>query len=112
MTVDELKDEIVDSLTIELEDDPDFNEDILIEKVDNAVNEVMLMRRYARARYSESQIESDIVSFRSNIRDISLYDYNQSGNDFQSNHQENGINRSYMSRHRLFNGITPIAKVL
>lgn len=112
MTVDELKDEIVDSLTVELEDDPDFNEDILIEKVDNAVNEVMLMRRYARAKYSDAQIESDIVNYRSNIRNISLYDYNQSGMDFQSSSQENGILRTYMSRHRLFSGIVPLSKVL
>lgn len=112
MTIDELKDSVIESLTIELQNDPDFSEDILAEKVDNAVREVQLARRYAKAGYSTEKIETDIVNYLPNIRNISLYDYNQSGMDFQTNHQENGTNRSYMSRHRLFNGIIPLAAVL
>lgn len=110
MTIDELKTSIVDSLTVELESDPDFSEEILEGKVDNAINEVKLARRYAMAGYSDEKIESDIVNYISNIRDISLYDYNQVGMDFQSNHQENGTNRSFMSRYRLFYGIIPLAR--
>ena len=112
MTIDELKDEVIDSLTVELENDPDFSEDILEEKVNHAINEVKAARKYSRAKYSDDRIESDIVNYISNIRNIALYDYNQSGMDFQSNHQENGTNRSYTSRHRLFNGIVPLATVL
>ena len=108
MTIDELKESVIESLTVELGDDPDFSEEILTEKVSNAINEVVLARRYRKAKYSDEQIEADIANYISNIRDISLYDYNQSGQDFQSNHQENGINRSYMSRHRLFYGIIPL----
>lgn len=112
MTIDELKNSIVESLTVELEDDPDFSEEILEQKVLNAINEVRLARRYAKAGYSESQIESDIENYISNIRNISLYDYNQSGMDFQTSHQENSMSRTYMSRHRLFNGIIPLARAL
>lgn len=112
MTIDELKESVIESLTVELESDPDFSEEILEEKVNNAVNEVILARRYRMAKYSDEQIESDIVNYISNIRDISLYDYNQSGIDFQSSSQENGTNRSFMSRHRLFYGIIPLAKRL
>lgn len=110
MTIDELKTSIVDSLTVELESDPDFSEEILEGKVDNAINEVKLARRYAMAGYSDEKIESDIVNYISNIRNISLYDYNQSGIDFQTNSQENGTSRSFMSRHRLFYGIIPLAR--
>lgn len=112
MTIDELKESVIESLTVELESDPDFSEEILEEKVSNAINEVKLARRYAMAGYSDERIESDIVNYISNIRDISLYDYNQSGIDFQTNSQENGTNRSFMSRHRLFYGIVPLAKQL
>lgn len=112
MTIDELKESITEGLTVELESDPDFSDEILEEKVNNAVNEVILARRYKMAKYSDEQIEADIENYRSNIRDIALYDYNQSGMDFQSNHQENGINRSYTSRHRLFYGIVPLTRLV
>lgn len=112
MTIDELKDNIVESLTVELESDPDFSEEILEQKVVNAINEVKLARRYAIVGFPQKKIEADIVNYLPIIRDVSLYDYNQSGMDFQTNHQENGTNRSYISRSRLFNGIIPLAKVL
>lgn len=112
MTIDEIKDSIIFSLTKELESDPDFNQEILCEKVDNAINEVIRARRYAQANYSQEKIESDIVNYLANIRNVSLYDYNQMGMDFQTNHSENGMNRSYMSRYRLFAGIIPLSRMV
>ena len=112
MTIDELKESVIEGLTTELKSDPDFSAEILEQKVDNVINEVKLARRYAQAGYSDEQIETDIVNYISNIRNISLYDYNQSGIDFQTNSQENGTSRSFMSRHRLFYGIIPLAKQL
>ena len=109
MTINELKESIIESLTTELESDPDFSEDILREKVTNAINEVKLARGYKRVKYSDAQIESDIERYQSIIRDISLYDYNQSGIDFQSSHQENGTTRTFMTRRYLFNGVVPLA---
>jgi len=112
MTIDELKESVIEGLTTELESDPDFSADILEQKVDNVINEVKQARRYAQAGYSDEQIEADIVNYISNIRNISLYDYNQSGLDFQSSHTENGTSRSFMSRYRLFYGILPLANRL
>lgn len=112
MTIDELKTEIIESLTVELESDPDFSGEILEEKVANVINEVKQARKYAQAGYTDEQIESDIINYYANIRNLSLYDYNQSGMDFQSGHTENGITRSFMSRNRLFYGIVPLAKQL
>lgn len=112
MTIDELKESVIEGLTTELESDPDFSAEILEQKVDNVINEVKQTRRYAQSGYSDEQIETDIVNYISNIRNISLYDYNQSGIDFQTNSQENGTSRSFMSRHRLFYGIIPLAKQL
>ena len=112
MTIDELRDEVIDGLTVELQSDPDFSSEVLEQKVDNVINEVKQARRYAKAGYSDEQIEADIVNYMSNIRNISLYDYNQSGLDFQSSHTENGTSRSYTSRNRLFYGILPLAKMV
>ena len=112
MTIDELITNIVASLTLELESDPDFSSAILEEKVKNAVNEVKLARRYKQVGYSESMIEKDIEKYQSIIRDISLYDYNQSGIDFQTSHQENGTTRTFMTRRYLFNGVIPLANTV
>ena len=112
MTIEEMKASIIESLTVELENDPDFSDDILEEKVTNAVEEVKRARRYKSAGYSDEQIEADIIDFQSNIRDISLYDYNQIGVDFQSSDTENGKTRSFINRRQLFNGIIPLAKLL
>lgn len=109
MTIDELKTSVIEGLTVELTNDPDFSTEILQEKVNNAVNEVMRFRRYKQAKYTDSMIEADIVDFISNIRDIALYDYNQVGLDFQTNHQENGTVRTFMGRRYLFSGIIPLA---
>lgn len=112
MTIDELKESVIESLTIELENDPDFSEEILSEKVNNAVNEVIRARRYSRAGYTQEQIELDLSEYISNIRDISLYDYNQVGMDFQTSHQENGTQRTFMNRRYLFNGIIPLTQMV
>lgn len=112
MTIDELKESITEGLMVELESDPDFSEEILEEKVNNAVNEVILARRYKMAKYTDEQVEADIENYISNIRNIALYDYNQSGIDFQTSSQENGTLRSFMSRHRLFYGIVPLTRLV
>ena len=112
MTIEEMKDAIVAGLTIELNDDPDFSAEILREKVENAVREVMLARRYASAGYTDAQIETDIQRFYPNIRDLSLYDYNQSGVEGQSSSQENSVMRTYVNRNRMFNGIIPLTKIV
>jgi len=112
MTIDELKEEVITGLTVELNSDPDFSAEILEQKVENVVNEIIHARRYAQAGYSDERIEADMENYISNIRNIALYDYNQSGLDFQSSHTENGTSRSFMSRNRLFYGILPLARQL
>ena len=111
MTIDELKDSVVDSLTVELKNDTDFSADILDEKVSNAIEEVKRARRYKSAAYSTERMESDIVDFISNIRNIALYDYNQNGIEFQNSSQENGTQRTFINRRQLFNGIIPLATI-
>jgi len=110
MTLDELKEAVIADLTVELRDDADFSEALLVSKVAQALREVVSARRYPNG-YSEDMIASDIERYYSNVYKIALYDYNQVGIDFESGHSENGINRQFSDRKKLFYGIIPIAVV-
>ena len=112
MTLDELKDAVIEGLTVHLKSDPDFSKNVLEEIVNATVEEVIEARRYKYANYSDSDIEQDIVNYQAAIRKIALYDYNQSGMEYQTSSQENGTQRTYLNRRYLFNGIIPLANKL
>lgn len=112
MTLDELKDAVIEGLTVQLESDPDFSQEVLEEIVNSVVDEVIFTRRYKAMGYTDADIEKDIVNYQSVIRKIALYDYNQSGMEFQTSSQENGIQRTYLNRRYLFSGIVPLANKL
>ena len=105
-----LQDEIIADLTLELKDEPTFSSDKLIQKVINAIREVKRARKYP-TNYTTEMIDKDLYEYYSNIRNISLYDYNQIGIEFQTTSSENGVSRAYMDREKLFSGIIPLAKL-
>ena len=109
MTRTELKKSIVDELTVELKDEPTFSAEILEIKVDGAIREVIRARRYPPL-YTEAMIDSDLTGFYQNIKNIAMYDFNQIGAEFQSSSSENGENRQYTDRNKLFYGIIPFAR--
>lgn len=107
-----LEQEIFADLSAELSvSDKNFNETILLSKVRNAMREVKRARNYPKS-YTDSQIETDMYDYFSNIRNIALYDYNQIGAEGQSSSSENGTSRSYIDRDKLFCGICPFVRVL
>lgn len=108
-TVDEMKNAIIDELSIELKGDPSFSDELIAIKVDNAVREVKRARRYP-AYYTDEMIESDLINYCSNIHDIALFDYNQIGIEFQSASSENGESRTFVDRNSLFRGVIPLAR--
>ena len=110
MTLEELQSAVYNDLKIELKNDADYNENVLANKVAQAVREVKTARRYP-SHYSEEMIAADMEKFYANVYKIALYDYNQIGIDFQTGHNENGINRSFSDRNKLFYGVIPIAVV-
>lgn len=109
MTVDEMKNAIINELRIELSGDLSFSEDMLSVKVDGAIREVKRARRYPSS-YTDAMIESDLCNYHSNIHDIALYDYNQIGIEFQSGSSENGENRTFVDRNSLFRGVIALAR--
>ena len=106
-----LENAIFDSLKVELEADEAYNEDILQQKVRNALHEVKLARGYASVGYTDDMVDSDLMQFASNIRNIALYDYNQVGVEGQQSSSENNTYRMYFDRMKLFAGICPLARV-
>lgn len=100
---------VIEELTIELQNEVDFDAYILGVKVRNAIREVKAARNYPKA-YSESMIQSDMENFISNIRAIALYDYSKIGAEGQSQYSADGESIHYLDRNKLFSGIIPIAR--
>lgn len=106
----ELLTDLVRDLTIELQNtDEMFDAYILEVKAKNAIREVKSARNYPDY-YTDEQIESDLEQFYPQMRAIALYDYNQIGIEFQSNHTEADTQRTYIDRYKLFKGILPYAR--
>ena len=105
--MEELISEIVEDLTTELGQDVGFSEDLLEAKARQAYREVKIARHYPSS-YTADMIASDMEQFYAVIRDVTLFDYNQIGKDFEQSHTENSVTRSYTSRNALFD-VTPIA---
>ena len=94
-----------------LEEIEDCNTEILASKVRNAIREVKQARKYPDIFTSEV-ITKDLRNYISNIEALALYDYNQVGAEGESSHKENGVDRTWVSRNRCFNGINPIARII
>lgn len=109
MTIDEIKNVIMNELSIELKNEPTFSEEILNVKVDNAIREVKSARHYPLS-YTQEMIEADFEKFISNVKNIALYDYNQIGIEGQISSTELGNSRTYVDRNSLFRGVTPFAR--
>lgn len=76
----------------------------LSSKVKNAIREVRGKRNYPE-HFTEEQITKDLEKHYSNIRELALYDYNQSGAEGQIEHNENGTNRKWKSRNDCLMGV-------
>ena len=96
--------EILEDLKTELGLKEESDIAVLTSKVKNAYREVKRARNYS-PHHSEEFIENDMEKFYSNIRSLALYDFNQVGAEFQSNHSENGYNRSWVDRKECLSGV-------
>lgn len=102
--MESLINEILEDLKTELDLQDTSDIAILSSKVKNAYREVKRARNYS-PHHSEEFIKKDMENFYSNIRSLALYDFNQVGAEFQSNHSENGYNRSWVDRKECLSGV-------
>lgn len=107
-----LKAAVVADLTTELSGEPGFSAAILGNKVEMAIQEVILRRNYSASSLTDTQISEDLSNFRSTIVNVARYDYNQIGAEGQSAHSENSVSRTWIDRNTLFNGVIAFVKVL
>ena len=76
----------------------------LSSKIKNALREVRAKRNYPE-HFSDEKIQKDLEKYYSNIRELALYDFNQSGAEGQMSHNENGTNRTWKSRNDCLIGV-------
>lgn len=102
--------EIIEDLTAELSitEGDKFNPSLLESKVKSAYRAVMAARKYP-ASYSEAMIERDMNNYYSQVREISMYDYNSIGAEGQTQYSQDGVSVHYVDRDKLFYGVLPIA---
>lgn len=112
MTIEEMKAEIITDLTTELmvTDGDLFNLPLLTSKVNNSVREIISARNYPSS-YTSSMIERDAVKYYSHVRNLALYDYNQSGAEGQTSFSGDGNTIQYVSRESIFAQINPLAVI-
>ena len=109
MTINEMQTAIIEELTIELQNETDFNADLLAVKVKSAIRECQTIRDYP-AYYKDSQIEKDLVKFYSQIKEVSMYDYCKIGAEGQTSYNADGESIYYEDRNKLWYGVRPIAR--
>lgn len=109
--MEELIAELMSDLSTELENEVDYDENILAIKVKGAIRDVKLRRNYDNVGYSEKLIAKDLRKFYSNIIEIARYDYNKIGAEGHANYSEDGVSRTWFDRNDLFKGIVPLSQV-
>lgn len=107
-----LLEEIMADLTIELNGEPGFNQNVLRVKVKDAMKEVIMRRNYQATSYTDEKIKDDLYNFASVIKKVALFDYNQIGAEGQISHNENSVSRSWVDRDSLFNGVFAFVNTL
>ena len=120
-TLNDLQNEIVDDLKIELSDDIEdaesssdtgYNENVLNIKVKNAIREVKRVRNYPKT-YTEECITHDLENnYYDVIHDIALLEYNKIGAEGQSDHTEDDVRRSWVSKDDLLSSVHAFVTVL
>ena len=109
-TLEEIKEAVVNSLTVQLIKEESFDAEILNSKVVSALAEVQSKRNYPES-YTADMVVKDMNRFVPVIEAVSMFDYNQVGVEGETSHSENGVSRKYLDRAKLFYGVLPFASI-
>lgn len=99
------------ALALEMRNDPTYDADIVASKVSAVVRELLQKRRYKRSGMSDEAILADLDDFYSQVLNVARYDFNTIGAEGEDRHTENGVDRTFTERNRLWAGVVPISKV-
>lgn len=110
---DDTRNEIIEDLCALLEIDSEQTEaddyKLLIAKLNTAIRAIKSARNYP-ASYTKRMIADDLDNYYTNIIDLTIYEFNQTGAEGEISHNENGTSRTYKSRRECFLGINSFAK--
>lgn len=102
-------DMVISDLATMYSDQPTFNVDKIAVIVNKVVEEIINIRRYREENYSDELIEKDLLNYKSQIYNVSEYDFSHIGAPHETSHSENSVNRSWIERSKLFAGIIPLS---
>ena len=99
------------ALFLEMKNDPSYDADIVASKVSAVVRELIQKRRYKKSGMSDAAILEDLEDFYPQVLNVARYDFNTIGAEGEDRHTENGVDRTFTERNRLWAGVVPISKV-
>lgn len=80
--------------------------------IDKARKDIIAYRHYPSS-YTEEKINEDVDTKWSNILiELVLFDWSVWGADFETNHSESGVNRTFVKRESILGKIIPFCNVL
>lgn len=110
--ISSLKTEITSLLTTELQNEDDFDADLLESKVTLAIKDVMARREYGNSHYTDEKILEELSTrYFTTITNLARYDYNQSGAEGQKNHSENSVSRTWYDRNKMLSDVHAFVKI-
>lgn len=102
---------IVRAIVLEMDGEPSFNADVVASKVSAVVKELIQRRRYKKSGMSDDAILEDIEDYYPQVLNVARYDFNTIGAEGEERHTENGVDRTFMERGKLWAGVVPISRV-
>ena len=103
-------DMVISDLTTMYGNEPTFNSGKIAVIVNKVIEEVIRARKYRDRGYSDERIEIDLVNYKSQIYNISEYDFTHIGGAWETSHSENSISRTWIERNKLFFFFLPLEK--
>lgn len=109
---EKLQKDIIAELTIELQDEPEFNVAKLAIKVKDAIRKVKSARKFQNTSYTEENMGQDLYdNYYSVIKDLALYYWNKMGAEFELSHDENDTARTYISENEILGNVPAFVKI-
>lgn len=103
---------IVAAITLEMQNEPTFDQDIVESKVSAVVKELIQRRRYNKSSMSDAAILADLDNYYPQALNVSRYDFNTIGAEGEERHTENGVDRTFSERGKLWAGVVPIGRII
>ena len=103
---------INDALTLEMSSDPTFDASVVASKVSAVVKELIQRRRYNKSGMDDAAIEADLEFYYPQALNVDRFDFNTIVAEGEDRHTENGIDRTFTERGKLWAGVVPISRVI